>query len=136
MDAKTIEFLFPIDPKWTEEELFKNFYEKIKKYPDIYKMDSVLKQFKRIKKKSLKYLLVRLSTLFKNIGMENEPLPIIYLLIQIIDNTFDVVHTRDLKDDEILVIRFFSIKNPPESSSDMVWYDYIQQRISLENFLE
>lgn len=136
MKTQTIEFLFPIDPNWTEEEVFSHFYAKIKKYPDLYLRESVLNQFKRVKKKTLQYLIIRFNTFFKLTTIKNEPLPIIHMLVQIVDQAYSTIRERNLKNNEILIIRFLSTKNPPESSNDMVWYTYIQQKISLPQFLE
>lgn len=115
-----VNFFFPIDPKWSEEQFLKYFYEKVKNYESIYGYEEHLAYLK--KSKSAHNFIQRAS-------QDISKYPLIYFLLMLADGAYRDAKERNLKNDEMLVFRFFNFEPwPPKTMKAQFWRTFVMDK--------
>lgn len=120
-----IDFYFPIDPNWTEEDLLAYYYKKVQFIEAIYRDTDHLKYLKKSK------------TVYNFIQRKSQNIidcPLIYFLLILVNGAYEKAKESNLAENEILVFRFFNLEPwPPTSMQHQFWYTFINVKENFEN---
>lgn len=123
-----INFFFPIDPKWSEDDFLKHFYKKVKNYESIYGYEEHLAYLK--KSKSVHNFIQRAS-------QDISKYPLIYFLLMLTNGAYEEAKEKKLTKDQILIFRFFNLEPwPPKTMKAQFWYNFVTSKDKFDFYFD
>lgn len=115
-----VNFFFPIDPKWSEQQFLKHFYDKVKNYESIYGYEEHLTYLKKSK---------TAHNFIQRASQDISKYPLVYFLLMLADGAYRDAKERNLKNDEMLVFRFFNFEPwPPKTMKAQFWRTFVMDK--------